>query len=178
MEKLLKIPYNVFNDWNQLQQFLERKGNPRYELVGNVFLANRKDISDLGNLVRVDGELILYRSSIQSLGNLEYVGINLDLRYTPIKSLGNLVRVDGYLWLDESSIESLGNLEYVGGDFDLRWSSIQSLGNLEYVGKGLYLQNTPIQSLGNLEYVGDIIYLSRNHQIPEEQLTKFKIKYV
>ena len=59
MEKLLKIPYKVFNDWNLLQQFLERKGNPRYELVGNVFLANRKDISDLGNLVRVDGNLDL-----------------------------------------------------------------------------------------------------------------------
>ena len=137
MEKLLKIPYKVFNDWDQLQQFLERKGNPRYELVGDVELHGRKDIFDLGNLVRVDGTLNLFNSSIQSLGSLEYVGGDLDLIYTPIKSLGKL--------------------EYVGWILDLR--------------------DSPIKSLGNLEYVGTII-LSKRHQIPEKQLTKFKIKYL
>ena len=137
MEKLLKIPYKVFNDWNQLQQFLERKGNPRYELVGDVDLYERKNIFDLGNLVRVYGDLLLGWSSIQSLGNLEYVGGYLNLVGTPIQSLGNLIRVDGYLNL-----------------FD-----------------------TPIQSLGNLQYVGDGIIVSSDHQIPKEQLTKFKIKY-
>ena len=134
MEKLLKIPYKVFNDWNQLQQFLEHRGNPRYELVGDVKLYNRKDIFNLGNLVRVDGDLNLNSSSIQSLKNLEYVSGYLDLRGTPI----------------------------------------QSLENLEYVGGTLYLNTTPIKSLGNLEEVGDILYLSKYHQIPEEQLTKFK----
>ena len=137
MEKLLKIPYKVFNDWNLLQQFLERRGNPRYELVGDVKSHRRKDIFDLGNLVRVDGYLDLENTSIKSLGNLEYVG--------------------GYLDLSETPIESLGNLEYVGGN--------------------LHLRDTPIQSLGNLKHVGSKIYLSRNHQIPEEQLTKFKIYY-
>ena len=137
MEKLLKIPYNVFNDWNQLQQFLERRGNPRYELVGDVFLVNRKDISDLGNLVRVDGHLGLHWSSIQSLGNLEYVGGALDLRETQIKSLENL----------------------------------------EYVGDYLNLYGTTIKSLKNLQYVGGTIFLSEDHQIPEEQLIKFKFNY-
>ena len=136
MEKLLKIPYAVFNDWDQLQQFLERRGNPRYEIVGDVDLFNRKDIFDLGNLVRVDG----------------------------------------YLFLEESSIESLGNLEYVGGYLDLVGTPIQSLGNLEYVGGYLDLRNTPIESLGNLQYVGGTIHLSDDHQIPEEQLTRFKFK--
>ena len=135
MEKLLKIPYTVFNNnWDLLQQFLERKGNPRYELTGDVDLSYREDIIDIGNLVRVYGYLTLQGTSIQSLGNLEYVGGYLDLNSTPI--------------------ESLGNLEHVGDD--------------------LYLYNTSIQSLGNLQYVGDTIYLSRNHQIPEEQLNKFK----
>ena len=139
MENLLKIPYTVFNnDWDQLQQFLERRGNPRYELVGDVKLLNRKDISDLGNLVRVDGNLSLYWSSIQSLGSLVRVYGYLDLRETSIKSLGNLVRVDGYL--------------------DLRF--------------------TRIESLGNLEYVGGAVILSKKHQIPEEQLTKFQILYI
>ena len=157
MEKLLKIPYAVFNDWDLLQQFLERKGNPRYELVGDVKFHGRKDIFDLGNLVRVYGDLGLFGSSIQSLGSLEYVGGYLDLKSTPIESLGNLQYVGRYLDLVETPIESLGNLEYVGGVLDL--------------------YKTSIKSLGNLKHVGDAIYLSRNHQIPEEQLTKFKIYY-
>ena len=157
MEKLLKIPYAVFNDWNQLQQFLERKGNPKYELVGDVDLGNRKDISDLGNLVRVYGSLYLYNSSIKSLGNLQYIGGDFVSYKTPIKSLGNL--------------------EYVGGNLDLSFTPFKSFSNLVRVGGFLDLRFTPIKSLGNLEHVGDEIMLSKDHQIPEEQLTKFKIKY-
>ena len=156
MGNILKIPYKAFNeDWNLLQQFLERRGNPRYEIVGDVELSKRKDISDLGNLVRVDGDLNLVFSSIQSLGNLKYVAGDLFLHNTPIQSLGNLVRVDG--------------------DLDLRRSSIQSLENLQYVGGNLNLVRTPIKSLGNLEYIGEEIWISRNHKIPQEELTKFKI---
>ena len=114
MEKLLKIPYNVFNDWDLLQQFLERRGNPRYEIVGDVKLLSRKDIFDLGNLVRVYGDLDLYSSSIQSLANLQYVDGNLILWKTPIQSLGNLEYVGGHLSLYKTPIQSFGNLQYVG----------------------------------------------------------------
>ena len=119
MEKLLKIPYNVFNDWNSLQKFLDLRGNPRYELVGDVNLFGRQDIFDLGNLVRVYGHLDLRWSSIESLGVLEYVENYLNLNYRPI--------------------ESIGNLKYVGGNLYLMYSSIQSLENLEYVGSNVYL---------------------------------------
>ena len=156
MEKLLKIPYTVFNnDWDLLQQFLDRRGNPRYELVGDVYLLGRKDIFDLGNLVRVYGDLNLQSTSIQSLGALEYVG--------------------GYLRLTATPIQSLGNLEYVGGNLDLIGCQIKSLGNLVRVDGYLDLAFSSIQSLGNLQHVGRTIYLSDDHQIPKEQLTKFKI---
>ena len=177
MEKLLKIPYKVFNDWDQLQLFLKHKGNPRYELVGDVDLFNRKDIFDLGNLVRVDGYLILNGTRIQSLGKLEYVG-DFDLRWSSIKSLGNLVRVDDNLKLGFSPIRSLGTLEYVGGYLDLENTPIKSLGNLKFIGRYLDLLRTPIKSLGNLEYVGEEILLSRYHQIPEKQLNKFNFRYL
>ena len=154
MDTIIKIPYTVFNnDWDLLQQFLERKGNPRYELTGDVNLYQRKDIFNLGNLVRVYGDLRLFGSSIQSLGNLEYVGGNLNLRL--------------------SSIQSLGNLKHVGGNLNLFDTSIQSLGNLEYVGGELNIFDTPIQSLGNLEYVGERILISDDHQIPQKELDKF-----
>ena len=161
MEKLLKIPYAAFNDdWDLLQQFLERRGNPMYEIVGDVKLYSRKDIFDLGNLVRVYGHLYLGGSSIKSLGNLEYVGGDLNLNW--------------------SSIQSLGNLKYVGENLSLNSTTIQSLGNLEYVGGSLNLRFTlkPIESLGNLKYVGRIILLLKNHNIPQEQLTKFHIEYL
>ncbi len=84
-EKILKIPYiAVRNDWDLLQQFLKIKGNPKYIIVGDVDLVDREDIFDLGNLVGVEGYLWLYNSSIESLGELEYVGDNLWLENTKI----------------------------------------------------------------------------------------------
>ena len=158
MEKILKIPYAVFNDWDLLQQFLERRGNPRYEIVGNVDLRGKKDIIDLGNLVRVDGDLYL--------------------NYTPIESLGNLVRVEDNLAVNRTPIKSLGNLQYVGGYLDLESTPIKTLNNLEYVGGELNLIGTQIKFLGNLKKVDGIIFLSKNHNIPEKELTKFKIEYI
>ena len=117
-EKILKIPYEaVRNDWDFLQKFLELKGNPRHIIVGDVDLEYRKDISDLGNLVGVDGELWLTTSSIESLGELKEVNGYMDLGYCEnIKTLGKLKRVEGGLSLWSSSIESLGELEFVGGN--------------------------------------------------------------
>ena len=121
MENLLKIPYTVFNnDWDLLQQFLNRRGNPRYELVGDVELYNQQNIFDLGNLVRVDGDLLLHFTPIQSLGNLEYVNGDFHITNIQISTLGNLRYVAGSLFLDTKIIQSLGNLEYVGGNIWLK----------------------------------------------------------
>jgi hypothetical protein len=139
-EKILKIPYlAVRNDWNLLQKFLELKGNPRYIIVGNVKLRDRQDISDLGNLVGVEGYLYLSYSSIVSLGELEFVGKDL--------------------WLGAcKNIKTLGKLKKVGGDLALGWSSIESLGELEFVGKGLFIRytNIPSSELKKVEVVGKI----------------------
>jgi hypothetical protein len=100
-QKVFHIPsLKLFNnDWNTLQMFLNKKGNPPYSIGDN---------------------LNLYKSKIQSLGNLKSVGGDLDLRYTPIQSLGNLKSVGGYLDLQNSEIQSLGNLKSVGEYLDLR----------------------------------------------------------
>jgi hypothetical protein len=115
-EKILKIPYSAVRyDWDLLQKFLELKGNPRYIIVGDVDLDDKQDIFDLVNLVGVEGDLNLSWSSIESLGQLEFVSGNLGLWYCQnIKTLGKIKRVDGYLDLSDSSIESLGDLTFVG----------------------------------------------------------------
>jgi hypothetical protein len=61
-------------------------------------------------------------SSIKSLGNLESVGGNLDLRGTSIKSLGNLESVGGSLYLYRTPIskkytrEEIRSMVNLGGD--------------------------------------------------------------
>ena len=138
-EKILKIPYSAVRyDWDFLQKYLKAIGNPKYIIVGDVDLVDRKDISDLGNLVGVEGYLWLFKSSIESLGDLEFVGGDLQLwSCQNIKTLGKLKKVGGYLSLTLSSIQSLGELEFVGEDFFIKNTNIppSELNNVNVVGK-------------------------------------------
>jgi len=136
-DEILKIPFSAFgDDWNLLQRFLERRGNPPYELSGNVDLEG-KNIKSLGSLTSVGGFLDLSESSIESLGNLTYV--------------------DGHLSLYNSSIESLGSLTSVGGTLYLQGTPIKSLGNLTSVGGSLYLRNTPISKKYSREEIRQMV---------------------
>ena len=144
-EKVLRVPFAVFNnDWDVLQKFLERRGNPPYEITD---------------------DLNLYKSNIKSLGNLISAGGYLDLYKSEIKSLGNLTSVGGYLDLINSKIESLGNLTSVGGDLNLYGSKIESLGNLTSVGGYLDLKDTPLskkyteEEIRSMVEVGGKVYL-------------------
>jgi hypothetical protein len=161
-KNILKIPYSaVREDWDLLQQFLNMKGNPNYIIVGDVNLSKRQDIFDLENLVGVEGDLDLSDSTIESLGELEYVAGNLTLYDSfYIKTLGNLKKVDGYLNLFNSHIESLGELEYVEGGLNLMdCQNIKTLGKLKFVGGGLNIEytNIPPYELDNVEVAGSMI---------------------
>ena len=106
-DKILMLPDpERIGGWHILQQILEKKGNPRYG---------------------IRGDLDLYNVSIESLGNLEYVGGFLNLAETSIKSLGNLEHVGGNLTLYYSPIESLGDLKHVGGNLDLRLTPLSKI---------------------------------------------------
>jgi hypothetical protein len=140
-ENILKIPYAaVKEDWNLLQQFLKMKGNSKYIIMGNVNLIDREDISDLGNLVGVEGYLNLSWSSIESLGDLQFVNGNLTLHLC-------------------KNIKTLGKLKKVEGCLSLSYSSIQSLGDLEFVGDNLYISGTNIPpfEINKVNVVGEII---------------------
>ena len=97
-EEILSIPFAVFDyNWEVLQKFLEKGGNPPYEIMDDLDLEDSR-IQSLGNLTSVGGGLYLSYSKIESLGNLTSVGGNLDLNGVNIQSLGNLTSVGG--WLD------------------------------------------------------------------------------
>ena len=165
-EKVLYIPtFELFNDdWELLQQFLNKKGNPPYSIGGNLDLSNT-NIKSLGNLTSVSGNLDLYETKIKTLGNLTSVGGYLDLRYSSIESLGNLTSVGDSLYLNNSEIESLGNLTSVGGNLYLSYTPIKSLENLTSVGGNLDLRKTPLskkyseKEIRQMVNVGSEIYL-------------------
>ena len=100
-QKVLHIPdIRIFgDDWDNLQRFLESKGNPQYSLGGNLNLVGLK-VESLGNLVSVEHDLYAYD--------------------TPLKSLGSLTSVGGLMDISNTQIESLGNLSFVGGSLVLK----------------------------------------------------------
>ena len=120
-EEILTIPYAHFQDWDMLQVFLKRRNNPPYRISGDLNLFGSQ-IESLGNLESVDGDLNLHDSSIESLGNLKSVGDDLILIETPIKSLGNLESVGGDLYLYKTPMskkytkEEIRWMVNVGGD--------------------------------------------------------------
>ena len=83
-QEILDIPsVELFGGWDNLQEYLKRKGNPPYSIGGDLDLV-RNRIESLGNLQSVGGWLDLRLTPIESLGNLQSVGGSLDLRLTPI----------------------------------------------------------------------------------------------
>ena len=144
-DNILKIPFSAFNNnWNLLQKFLNKRGNPPYILKGKVDLSKNEQITTLGNLISVEGDLNIWGSSIESLGNLISVDGDFTLDVTSIESLGNLTSVGLNLNAWKTKTKSLGNLTSVGRDLDLRYTPIESFGNLKSVGGDLYLEETPI----------------------------------
>ena len=104
--KVLHIPsFRIFeNDWNRLQRYLDRKGNPLYSIDGNLKLI-KTPIESLGNLTSVGGDLFLEGTLIESLGNLTFVGGSLDLKdilafkkYS-IKEIEKMVDVEGKIYI-------------------------------------------------------------------------------
>jgi hypothetical protein len=125
-KNILKLPsVEYFGEWEDLQYYLEKKGNPLYSIEGDLYLPN---------------------APIQSLGNLTSVKGNLYLFNTPTQSLGNLTSVGGSLYLFECEhLTSLEKLTSVGGNLNLKYCyNLTSLGDLVSVGGDLDLEKTPI----------------------------------
>ena len=84
-DKILMLPNpERLGGWHILQQLLEKAGNPRYGIRGDLNLGG-SSVESLGNLEYVGGFLNLsYTAVIITLGNLEHVGGYLNLRSTPL----------------------------------------------------------------------------------------------
>jgi hypothetical protein len=122
-EEILEIPFKMFsNDWYFLQEYIEMIGNPPYIITGNLNLRGFKVIT-LGSLVGVEGYLDLSSNrTIEDLGDIRYVGTYLGLGRSNIKSLGNLESVGGDLDLrrtplsEKTTSAKIRKQVYVGGE--------------------------------------------------------------
>jgi hypothetical protein len=155
-DKILKVPFVIFdNDWEALQMFLRKRGNPPYIITDDVDLSKAK-LKSLGSLIMVQGDLTLPAYfEFNTFTNLIKVDGNLQLSYSVIKSLGSLRSVGGYLNLSYTSVESLGELMYVGERLNLKWcTELKSLDNLVHVGSDLWIQHSSVTSFGKLKHVG------------------------
>ena len=139
-DKILKLSFDLFdNNWDDLQNFLKKRGNPPYILVGTVDLTDRRDVQTLGSVVEIWGNLRAGHSSLSSLGNLTKISGSVNLYKSPIQSIGNLTYVFG------------------GGGLNLGGTNIKSLGNLNFVNDDLYLRNTPFSKMSNINTKRDIL---------------------
>lgn len=71
------------------------KGKPLY-ITTKLDLSGIDELTDLGNVVYIDGDLDVASTNIHSLGNITYINGNLNISYTNIRSLGK-TKVKGYV---------------------------------------------------------------------------------
>lgn len=106
------------------------------------------DLSSLFYVRKIYGDLHI-NDKLEDLGGLNYIQGNLSTHHEDglLFSLGKLEQVDGDINLRYSNISSLGELKKVGGRLVLRDTNINDLGKLEFIGGDLFL---PIK-LKNIE---------------------------
>lgn len=133
-------------------------------LISKSIVVRGKHLLSLNELETIDGNLGISDSNIQDLGNLKTILGDFWISYntvTPsLKSLGLLEKVMGDVNLRYSNVSSLGNLAEVGGRLSLRDTPISDLSKLRTVGGDLYLpkhaQN--VIPVGHIEVKGRVRY--------------------
>jgi len=144
--------------------------------IGGSLFLNYSKIESLNILQSVKGNLGIFRcENFKSFDNLEYIGGNLMMDFSPVKSFDKIKYIGGEVeGLNKFSSVSLGDLEFVG-NLNLGSSKIESLGNLTKA-KELTLSWTPIKSLGNLKEVNRLhLYGSMIESLPPDLKVK---KYI
>ena len=80
------------------------KGKPLY-ITTKLDLSGNKELTNLGNVVYVNGDLDVSQTNLTNFGNLTYVNGSLNISYTKITSLGN-VKVKTHIFDNNTPIEA------------------------------------------------------------------------
>jgi hypothetical protein len=137
-------------------------------ITGKVTLIDRAD--SIGNIEVIGGELELRTDYIKTLGNLKSAGyIDVDKAFASLEDLGNLEEINvmyGSKFLMPKNMTSLGKIKRVNGSISLDvYSKLESFGDLEYISKGLLINSDKIKSLGKIKTVGGRLRVEGSSQI-------------
>lgn len=131
------------------------------------------NLSSLAHVRKIYGDLHI-NDKLEDLGDLNYIQGNLSSHNedSMLLSLGKLEQVDGDINLRYSNISSLGELKKVGGRLVLRDTNIMDLGKLEFIGGDLFL---PIKlkdiTLNQIEIKGKVRYWNNIGEAKYSKLT-------
>jgi hypothetical protein len=132
------------------------------------------DLNSLGQIKKVYGNIYI-NHKLENLGELNYVQGNFKSHNENglLKTLGKLERVDGDINLRYSNIESLGKLTLIGGKLTLRDTKIIDLGNLKFIGGDLFLPSRfKDTELSNIEVKGKIRFWNNVGESQNSKLTQ------
>ena len=127
---------------------------------GTLFLYFNHSIKSLGKLKYIGGDFSIHNSELTDIGDLERINGGMDTNNCLLKSLGKLKYIGGQTDLEFSSLETLGSLEEVNGSLNLTGSwKLKSLGNLKHVLNNLRVDSTPItlEQTKNIKVGGDVV---------------------
>ena len=125
-------------------------------------------IEDLLNLMDeeccINNDIIIRGNNLTSLGRLQKVNGELGIICETLVSLGQLEYVKRNLWISSGSknLKSLNDLSIVDGDVNLRYSNINNLGKLIEIGGKLSIRDTEVNNLNNLKKIGLNLFLSKD----------------
>lgn len=126
----------------------------------------------------IHGDIVIRGDEITSLGALKKVYGNLGIDSSSLENLGELNYVQKDFWLSSICVlSSLGNLERVGGDVSLRYSKIIDLGKLWKVGKKLSLRDTQVENIASLKEVKVLFLPKRLSEINLDFIKYQSVKY-
>jgi len=147
---------------------LESLDNANYCLAqsiipGSITIRQHDNIISLGYIEEVRGDLGFIDSKINDLGKLKIVHGSLwfsNCRGGFLKTLGVLEKVNGDLNLKYCNVTDLGNLSYVGGSLNLRQRDSFNLGALKFVGKNILISKNQSGkfNIDNIEVIGKVKY--------------------
>lgn len=107
------------------------------------------NISKIYGIYQIFGHLNVDGDDFCSISDLEFISSHLWCKSKNLKSLGSINKIGGDANLRHSGIEDLGMLREVGGTLNLRDTAIMSLGNLTFVGGNLVLPKSKAHLIEN-----------------------------
>lgn len=116
------------------------------KINGGFKIDGKQNVMSIGNIEEINGDLVLSSTVVESTGKLRKIVGSFWISqtegpFTKLISLGDIEYIGGDLNIKQSPIESLGKLKFVGGNLNLRKTKITSLQGIDEVGKNLLLSS-------------------------------------